>query len=561
MLNPKSSGRAETAGARAELTLHCGDGSRERFPLHKDKTSIGRSRDCDIVLPDQWLSRRQAQIKRESDGFYIMDLGSRNGTVLNGNRISAPCLLHPGDTITLGTYLLSFSWEEPYDSGEDEQIPGISELPLHGFSDIDTKPAIDPEELARQSRVLGVLTRAASALLVHRPLTELFELLLELLLSAVRAERGAIMLLEGTPPQPFVKGSRSVEGVKITRVSRAIVQRVLHERVSLLIPNVMDDPTLRSRDSLTSLGIRSALCAPLWLAGDPGQRDEVIGLVYLDTTKAVRSFNEEDLRIITALANLAAAKIQTSYLMESKLEKLRLDDEMRRAAEIQSGLLPAAPPRVPGYELVAASRPCRAVGGDYFDFRMDGARLMVALGDVAGKGTGAALLMGILRAAVRAHWAEASLIEAITRINGTICQNVPENRYMTFFLARLEPASGQLLYVNAGHNPPLLVHGDASVERLDEGGLVIGLFDNVPYVEGLVTLQKGDVLLAYSDGVTETWNEAGEEFGEQRLAEVVSQNPALDAPALEGEILRALERHAAGAKATDDRTLIVLKRQ
>jgi serine phosphatase RsbU (regulator of sigma subunit) len=191
--------------------------------------------------------------------------------------------------------------------------------------------------------------------------------------------------------------------------------------------------------------------------------------------------------------------------MEANLEKRRLEDEMRRAAEIQSGLLPASPPSVAGYQLAAASRPCRAVGGDYFDFRTDGGRLTLALGDVAGKGTGAALLMGILRAAVRAHWREPSLIEAITRINGTICQNVPENRYMTFFLAQLDPGSGQLAYVNAGHNPPLLVRATGVVERLEEGGLVIGMFDQVPYAEGTVTLQHGDVLLVYSDGVTETW--------------------------------------------------------
>jgi serine phosphatase RsbU (regulator of sigma subunit) len=560
-LRSKGAGRAESAAARAELTLHCSDGSRERFPLQKDKTVIGRSRECDIVLPDQWLSRRQAQIKRERDGFYLTDLGSRNGTVLNGTKIQQPSLLHPGDTITLGMYVLSFSWEEPYESGEYESVGGISELPLQGFSDIDTKPAIDPEELARQSRVLGVLTRAASALLVHRPLGELFDLLLELLLSAVRAERGAIMMLEGQPPQPHVRGSRSVEGQPITSVSRGIVQRVLRERVSLLIPNVMEDPTLRSRDSVMSAGIRSAVCAPLWLAGEAGGRDEVIGLVYLDTTKTVRSFNEEDVRILTALANLAAAKIQTTYLMEANLEKRRLEDEMRRAAEIQSGLLPASPPSVAGYQLAAASRPCRAVGGDYFDFRTDGGRLTLALGDVAGKGTGAALLMGILRAAVRAHWREPSLIEAITRINGTICQNVPENRYMTFFLAQLDPGSGQLAYVNAGHNPPLLVRATGVVERLEEGGLVIGMFDQVPYAEGTVTLQHGDVLLVYSDGVTETWNAAGDEFGEQRLADVVTRHPGKDAAALEVEILRALEQHAAGAKATDDRTLIVLRRE
>jgi sigma-B regulation protein RsbU (phosphoserine phosphatase) len=200
------------------------------------------------------------------------------------------------------------------------------------------------------------------------------------------------------------------------------------------------------------------------------------------------------------------------------------------------------------------------VGGDYYDFAVEEGRLLLALGDVSGKGTGAALLMTVLRASVRGHWTEPNIAEAVNRINRTVCQNVPTNKYVTFFMAGLHPETGVLSYVNAGHNPPLLLRGDGDVERLQEGGMVLGLFESVPYVDGLVELRRGDTLLVYSDGVTETWNPDGDEFGEQGLLEIALRGRGLDAATLQDEILRGLDRFAEGAKATDDRTLIVLKR-
>src|SRR6185295_4113547 len=169
-------------------------------------------------------------------------------------------------------------------------------------------------------------------------------------------------------------------------------------------------------------------------------------------------------------------------------------------------LLPRASPEVLGYGVVGSTRPCRAVGGDYFDFGFDGSDLLFALGDVSGKGTGAALLMTVLRASVRGHWNEPSASEAVARINRTVCQNVPENKFITFFLGRLAPASGEVRYVNAGHNPPLLVRADGSVEHLDQGGLVLGLIENTPYTAGAARLDPGDTLFVYSDGVTETFD-------------------------------------------------------
>jgi serine phosphatase RsbU (regulator of sigma subunit) len=322
----------------------------------------------------------------------------------------------------------------------------------------------------------------------------------------------------------------------------------------------MEDARFRAEQSILSSGIRSAMCAPLWFNTGGGGQDMVLGLVYLDTLQHAHSFGEEDLRILTALANVAAAKIENVRLLEESMEKRHLEEDMRVAAEIQTSLLPREAPKVPGYDLVGSNHPSRTVGGDSYDFIVEDGRLLLALGDVSGKGTGAALLMTVLRASVRGHWTDANLADAVSRINRTVCQNVPSNKYVTFFMAALDPPTGVLTYVNAGHNPPLLIRAGGAVEKLQEGGMVLGFFESVRYNDGLVELRRGDTLLVFSDGVTETWNPQGDEFGEEGLTALALRSGGLDAASLQDEILRHLDVFAAGAKATDDRTLIVLKR-
>jgi serine phosphatase RsbU (regulator of sigma subunit) len=301
------------------------------------------------------------------------------------------------------------------------------------------------------------------------------------------------------------------------------------------------------------------VCAPLWLA-EQGLKDEVIGLVYLDSLVGAHSFTEEDLAIVTHLAFVAAAKIETARLLEERMEKRRLEQDMQVAAEIQRSLLPSAPPAVEGYDICGINLPCRTVGGDYYDYCVDEGRLLLALGDVSGKGTGAALLMTVLRAAVRGAWGDGTPADAVQTINHTVVQNVPANKYITFFMGRLDPETGVLRYVNAGHNPPLLVRSDGSVESLHEGGMVLGLMEGVPYAEGEVALGQGDTLVVYSDGVTETWDAAEEEFGEGRLTDVIVRERTGGAAALQQAILSELESFSGGAKGTDDRTLIIIQR-
>ncbi len=547
----------------AEIRIHSADGTERTLRVTRDRLTVGRSRESDIHLPDQWLSRRHAEIQRRPEGFFVVDLKSKNGTLLNDRPVEGEARLTSGDVIVLGEHRLAFVEESasPVTDERDAVPPGTLVFSAREMMDSLAVAGSPMERPGPEKRIIGLLTGATTALFTHRPLPEIFEQILELLLDAIPgAERAAVLLIEGSPPKPVIKASRARSGEIITSVSRSIARKVVEERVVLLVPNGFDDRGLSAQESILASGIHSALCAPLWYREPESDQDAVIGLVYLDARWHANAFTEEDRPIVTALANVAAAKIENARLLEESLEKRRMEDDIRMAAEIQASLLPREAPRLAGWDLVGSTRPCHAVGGDYFDLLAHERELLMALGDVSGKGTGAALLMTMLRAAVRAHWKEAPAADAVAGINQTVYENTPGNKYITFFLARLERETGRVSYVNAGHNPPIVARANGVIETLTEGGIVLGLVDGAKYAEGSVVLGPGDTLLVYSDGVTETWSPDDEEFGEKRLEEIVTRGRGLDARSLESEILRQLERFSAGVKATDDRTLIVLKR-
>lgn len=421
-----------------------------------------------------------------------------------------------------------------------------------------TRPDEAMAALSRQYRILDTLRQAASQLVVHRPLPQLFELLLDMLFAAVPAQRGAILLREHGPDRLELKASRSRRGVPFAPVSRAIAAQVMEQGRALLLDDAQRHPEFSGSDSIIHGGVRSALCAPLWFAD--GERDEVVGLVYLDTSSMVRAFDEEDLGLVTAIASVAAVKIHTARLLKESVNHRRLQEDVRLAAEVQAGLLPQTTPELAGWSLGAASRPCLAMGGDYFDWELAPDGLRLALADVSGKGAAAALLMAAVRALVRSRWCEDDLARAAVRISHAVYENVPESRYATAFLARLDPASGRLRYVNAGHPAPLLVRARGGVETLGSGGFPLGLVDSASYEAAETTLLPGDTLLVFSDGVSEARNADGRELGVERLAELARACHDADARGIASAIERTLDEFSGSAPADDDRTLVVLKR-
>jgi sigma-B regulation protein RsbU (phosphoserine phosphatase) len=203
------------------------------------------------------------------------------------------------------------------------------------------------------------------------------------------------------------------------------------------------------------------------------------------------------------------------------------------------------------------TRPSRAVGGDYYDFMIDGDRLHIALGDVSGKGLGAAMLMVALRATVRSYWRDAQLAPAVARMNEIFNQSVPFDKYATFFVGRLDTPSGRLTYVNAGHNQPLLVRAVGTVERLEEGGTILGAFETGEWTEGNVTLMPGDTLVIFSDGISDLWPDAG--LADRRLTELVREHHAQSITTLQTAIFAETDR-LGGNRPQDDRTLLLVRR-
>ena len=543
-----------------ELLLKSSEGER-RIKVERERTTLGRSRDADIFIPDQWLSRMHAEILLDRGGLVIADLGSKNGTLVNGARIQGPTPLRKGDQIKLGDHTVTVQWSLADEETEDDiQAVGTRVFSVKTLQEGVLRAPSSAEDLARKNRVLTVLSGAAAALLAHKPISETFDQILDILFAAVAAERGAIALFEGPPGAQLaeVKASKTRRGEPILRVSRSISRRVLKEQVSILLPNVLEDAVFKSEQSIVTTGIRSAMCAPLWHS-DAG-KESVIGVVYLDSRERTHTFSEEDLELVTALASVAAAKIENARLLEESLEKRRLEEDMRVAAEIQRSMLPKASPVIEGYDVAAGTEPCRAVGGDYFDFHVTKDRLTFVLGDVSGKGTGAALIMTILRAAVRDHWLDDDLMQALCEMNNLVTQNVPANKYVTFFLGRLDLNTGVLEYVNAGHNAPILSRGSGEVDRLNTGGMVLGLFEDAIYERGVSYLEPQDRLVVFTDGFSETWNGKGEELGEEGLTRFVKDLLGTSATAMKEYLLKKADEFAEGLKATDDRTIIVVCR-
>jgi len=303
-------------------------------------------------------------------------------------------------------------------------------------------------------------------------------------------------------------------------------------------------------------GVRSVLAVPL------GVGQKVFGIIYADSPLAEGRFTEDHLKVLTTLASVAAIRVENARLAEEQLERERLERELQVASEIQQRFQPASAPQVTGYELQGISFPCYEIGGDYYDFiqRTNG-NLVVALGDVSGKGTAAALLMSSLHAAVHAQVeSHDAPVKTIMAINRYLVESIPANRFVTLFYAELNPKDGSLAFLNAGHNPPLIVHAGGTMEQLASGGLPLGIMADADFREGQTKLYAGDVLVIYSDGVSESLNPNGEEFGPTRLYECVARNLDASAAGIRDRIESALTKFSQGTPAADDITLVICKR-
>src|ERR1039458_4964533 len=349
------------------------------------------------------------------------------------------------------------------------------------------------------AKQVQALIRAGQELAGRGTLADLFPLILDLAIEGVGAQRGVVMTLEGDRLE--VKANKG-EGF---RISSAVRDRVINEKASVLVRDAQLDEAFRERMSIVEQKVRTLMAVPLQT------EKRTIGLIYVDSPNMFRAFTKDDLSLLTVMANVAAIRIEHARLSEVEETERRMARELEQAAEIQRSFLPGSAPQVAGAELAGYNAPCRTVGGDYYDFfTYPNGRVAMVLGDVSGKGMPASLMMmglqarvqvlGVGRQRVRREEPQ-NLAAVINRLNKITCQNCPSNRFITFFFCVLDPATGELAYCNAGHNPPVIVRAGGTVEYLDGGGPVLGILPIANYSEYRAKLEPGDSLAIYSDGV------------------------------------------------------------
>ena len=531
-------------------------GEEVRLELVEGVLVVGRGADTGLRLAEASVSRRHAEVRRIGDNVTVQDLDSRNGTRVNGQPVTEPTLVQPGDRLDFAG--LIFRLEGPATVGATSLNESGTLVPREEISweEVRSRRA---DKRDRQSHLFQVMAEAGDLLTTRRAPEELYEPILDLVQTALDPERIFILLVEDDSDEPVVKATRLLGARKegSLALSRTMVQRVLTQKTSFLTTDPLNDPMLDGAMSMVSQSIRTAVASPLF------DNEEVIGLLYADDSRAGKRISRDELQAFTLLANGIAVAITHARYHAMEEEKARQDAELATAGSILDHILPSDLPTVEGYDLQAHLEPCLELGGDLYDARMmDDGRLAFLLGDVVGKGLGAALLvsqiLSLSRFMLGEQWEPAPLIE---RLNREIFLSTDHVRFATAFMGYLEPDTGRVTCVNAGHNQPVLVRADGTVQQCATGGLPVGVIAESEYPTASVNLEPGDTLALFSDGIPETANDQDDEYGEERFGALVAEyrDRPLD------ELVVALREDLAGFRGDtpvgDDVTLLVIRRR
>jgi sigma-B regulation protein RsbU (phosphoserine phosphatase) len=519
--------------------------------IHIDKPvySIGRRSGNDLQLVGSDVSRDHAEIALDNGNFILRDRGSRYGTYVNGEGITEHQLKH-GDLVRLGrsggaelVFLIEDSRPTPVSSGQ------------HSTSAVD-----DLHQVA-------ALLEGLRALGSGRVLDDVLALVMDSALEVTGAERGFIMLAGADNELEFKiargKGRVTLSGQGF-ETSRKIPEEVFATGQEKMVADLLDGDLANAHMGTVALGIRHVLCTPLKLVryldrADMDNEEKRIGVLYLDSREKGALLSRAARASLETLATEAAVAIENARLYRQTLEKARMEQELKIAAEIQQALLPEPQRKGAYFEAVAQSVPCRSIGGDFFDYvDLPDTSFGFAVGDVAGKGAPAALLTAVIQGVFSSQASSGTPpSETLSKVNQAIIRRAIESRFCTAFYAVVQ-ANGQMTYCNAGHNPPMLFT-KTGVKRLEKGGTILGLFELATFEEDTITVEPGDILVAFSDGVTEALSASGDEYGEDRLLACVEAAKGKSLQELLDGIFASVREFCTGAVQSDDVTALVLR--
>ena len=519
---------------------------RRQVAVDKTTLTLGRRTESDVQVAGVGVSRQHAEIAAGTGGFLLRDLDSKFGTFVNGRR-TGECVLTHGDQIRLG-------------ESHDTRIVFL-------IDEEDSVRSNSAVSAASELRHMATLLEGLRALGSGRVLDEVLALVLDSAIDVTGAERGFIMLANDAGDLEFKLG-RAAGHITLSgrtfETSRKIPEDVFATGTPRIVEDLTESADADKHLGTMALGIRHVLCAPLRLVryvekAEQAVKEKVIGVLYLDSRERGALRSQAARSALETLSTEAAVAIENARLYREALERARLDQELKVAAAIQQSLLPASNRSGAFYSTAGSSIPCRAVGGDFFDyFDAPDNRFGFILGDVAGKGAPAALLasavLGMFGAEAAYHTRCAPLV---ARLNLGLFRRRIEARFLTAFCGILG-ADGSLVYSNAGHNAPFLVTA-SGVRRLETGGLVLGLFEHAVYEEEALTLAPGDVIIAFSDGVSEALNEAGDEYSDDRLLAAVIANRRRTPQDLLDALLGDVRKFTGTATPSDDVTMVVVR--
>ena len=521
---------------------------RRQVPIDKAIITMGRRTESDVRVSGAGVSRHHAEIVADNGACRLRDCASKFGTYVNGVKATDEKVLAHGDHIRLG-------------ESEDTEI-----VFLIDDSDDDSQER-SALSAATELRHMAALLEGLRALGSGRVLDDVLKLVLDSAIETTGAERGFIMLAGISGELEFklarARGAVTLSG-RTFATSRKIPETVFATGTQMIVDDLMDEGLAAQHMGTVALGIRHVLCSPLRLVryverADESTEDKVIGVLYLDSRErgALRSHSART--ALETLSTEAAVAIENARLYREALERAKLDQELKVAAAIQQSLLPASNRSGSFFSTAGSSVPCRSVGGDFFDYvDLPSGQFGFILGDVAGKGAPAALLASAVLGMFGAEaFYQPSAATVMSKINGGLFRRGIEARFLTAFYGMLR-ADGSLTYSNAGHNAPVLVSKDG-VRRLETGGLVLGLFEQALWDEETVTLTPGDVVISFSDGVSEAMNEAGDEYSDDRLIASVQSHAGASPQALLEGLLADVKRFCGAATPSDDVTMVVVR--
>ena len=549
------------------LVIERGHGAGTQFRF--DKTiMMGRSRgpETELSLDHGSVSRRHARVVKVDNEYMAVDLGSANGTRVNGQRISKPTQLEDGDRLQVGVFILRFVsgtgqtvlTTAPVKVREEDQGGVERHVVLRVSAQADDVAADERGLAAAMAKRLEFLTRLGSALSERYDQPALLDFVLSQILALIpQADRSFILLPDAVTGVMVPYAARTRRGPESdVGVSRTLVNEAIRRREAIVVLDTQVDGEFAAAESIRLLGLRAIMCAPLIY------NDEVCGVLQVDSTRASAPFGRNEASLLVGIASQVALVLALSRMHARALERELMEHDLALARRIQQQFLPDRLPAVAGYSLAVQYEPALAVGGDFYDvFEMAGGRIGIVLGDVAGKGISAALLMARLGSEVRYH--SVGQIEPrpiLARVNASLERSASEGMFATVCMMVLEPSTGALTITNAGHPPPLVRNPDGTTSPLGAaGGAPLGLVESQDIRQERLQLEPGAAVVLFSDGITEAVSPRSQLFGTERLAQVLAGS-AGDAECLRSAIVDAVSAFRGTAAQSDDVTLVSMAR-